>query len=98
METPAAAAASKTRRLPWTLTALEHGASREGWISQARWTTASAPANSSSSGARVMSAATNVVLGACQSVWRRARPTISVTAGSAASAETTLVPTLPVAP
>src|SRR5829696_663811 len=96
--TSAAAAASNTRRVPSTLTASSCAASRDGWISQARWMTASAPRNSSASGASTTSAATQRVRGTCSCGSRRAIPTISVTRASEASTLTTLVPTLPVAP
>src|SRR4051794_24752949 len=96
--TPAATAASNTRWEPCTFVASSVCRSREGWISHARCTTASAPAKCSSSGEEVMSAAIQRVRGLRQSGARRAIPTISVTRSSRPSAVTTLVPTLPVAP
>ena len=60
--------------------------------------TASAPSNVADRSSRSTSAHTQRVFGTRQAVGRRAIPTISSTAGSAASACTTLVPTLPVAP
>src|SRR5690606_26105565 len=71
-----------------------------GWKAHARWTTASAPANASPSGARSEDRSTAVhrVFGGDQSGIRRASPTTDATSGSAARARTTAVPTLPVAP
>jgi len=60
--------------------------------------TASAPAKIGSSGVTATSAWTQRVRGLSRRGRRRARPTISSTRGSAASARTTEVPTLPVAP
>ena len=84
-------------REPWTLTASSARSSRDGWISQARWTTASAsrkwPLEQS-----VATSASPSASSAGPPGRRRARPTISVTRGSAASAASTLVPAFPVAP
>ena len=94
----AAAAAWNTRRLPSTFTRQVACRSRPGWISQARCTTASAPANTCSRGARATSAALHSTLGKRMPGMRRATPTTLSTAGSSASALSTLVPTLPLAP
>ena len=95
---PACAAASNTRFEPTTLTRSSSRSSREGWITQARCTTASAPAKCGSSGSEATSARTQRVRGLCQSGSRRAMPTISSTRSSAARARSSAVPTLPVAP
>ena len=60
---PAATAASNTRRVPVTFVRASAASSRDGWISQARWMTASAPSNSGSSGSAATSAATWRVFG-----------------------------------
>src|SRR3954471_2852930 len=72
--------------------------SREGWMSQARCTTASAPARCGRRSACAMSACSQVTFGSCSDGRRRAMPTTSVTRSSRASARRTDVPTLPVAP
>ena len=73
---PAAATASKTRRLPSTLIRSSVRASREGWIAQARWMTASAPLKIASRSALRMFASSQLVFGGVQVGSRRARPTI----------------------
>src|SRR4051812_41824053 len=96
--TPALPAALNTRALPSTFVARVTSSLREGWISQARWTTASAPENRGSRAPRVMSAAAQSVLAKLIDGSRRATPSTESTAGSCASACSTLVPTFPVAP
>ena len=70
--TPALAAASKTRRLPSTFTACSCSSSREGWMSHARCTTASAPRKIGSRSSRAMSAVTNRTRGSSMPAGRRA--------------------------
>src|SRR4051794_11123670 len=96
--TAAAAAVSNTRRLPSTLVARVTDSSREGWINQARCTTASAPRNVGLRSAFAMSAWTQRVFGSVSFGARRLMPTISSTAGSATSARSRAVPTFPLAP
>ena len=72
--------------------------SRPGWISQARWITASAPRNSGTRSALETSACAQSVFGSSRPGGRRAMPRIESTAGSRASERRTLVPTLPDAP
>ena len=70
-----------------------------GWNAHVRSTTASAPRKCCATCGDRTSAASNRVFAGCHDDGvRRATPTISVIAGSAASASTTLVPTFPVAP
>src|SRR3954453_1844357 len=96
--TPAAATASNTRVDPWTFVSQSLSRSRPGWISHARWTTASAPRKCGTRSSRTTSAAVHSTFGTRSSGSRRATPSTDSTAGSAASARTRLVPTLPVAP
>src|SRR5690606_18535064 len=97
--TPAAAAAANTRALPTAFTCQVSSGSWLGWKSQARWTTASAPASTGSSASVATSAATNRPgAGRSTAGCRRATATTSVTSGRRVSSSTTLVPTLPVAP
>ncbi len=98
--TSARATASNTRMLPSTLLRQVVAGSCVGWNAQARWTTASAPANSwtRSNRSEARSTADHSVFGGDQSGIRRARPRTEPTSGSSARARTTLVPTLPVAP
>src|SRR3954470_24679959 len=72
--------------------------SREGWMSQARWTTASAPARCERRSARATSASSQVTLPSRSAGRRRAMPTTSRIRSSASSARSTAIPTLPVAP
>src|SRR5947199_1794236 len=67
-------------------------------MSQARWMTTSAPRNRPTRSSCSMSAWAHSVRGADHCGSRRATPSIDATLGSSASAATTLVPTLPVAP
>src|SRR5215207_6225183 len=97
-ETPASAAASNTRWLPSTLTAWVVRSSREGWISHDSEITASAPAKCGRRSSRVTSATAKSAFGKARWGRRRASPTTRSTAGSSASAASTLVPTFPVAP
>ena len=94
----ASTAARKTRSLPATLTWCVIDSVRPGWISHARWTTASAPRSSGTRSEAAMSAAWKVVRANARSGARRATATISSTLGSASSDSSTLVPTFPVAP
>src|SRR4051812_37534483 len=94
----AAAAARKTRTEPSTLTPRVAVRSREGWMSHARCTTASAPRKTSVRSAVATSAASQEVLGGANDGRRRAIPRISCTSGSAASARRSAQPWLPVAP
>src|SRR4051794_33703266 len=96
--TLAAAAARKTRTEPSTLTPRVAVRSREGWMSHARCTTASAPRKTSVRSAVATSAASQEVLGGANDGRRRAIPRISCTSGSAASARRSAQPWLPVAP
>src|SRR3954470_6920576 len=96
--TPALPAALNTRALPSTFVARVTSSFRDGWMSHARCTTASAPANSGSSASRVMSAAAQSVFGKLIDGSRRATPSTESTEASEASACSTLVPTFPVAP
>src|SRR5947209_11595423 len=67
-------------------------------MSHARWMTTSAPRNRPTRSSCSMSAWAHSVRGADHCGSRRATPRIDATLGSSASAATTLVPTLPVAP
>ena len=96
--TPACATARKTLRLPSTLVARVTDSSRDGWISQARCTTASAPSKWRVRSSRDTSAVTHVVFGNSVAGRRRAIPMIDSTAGSPARLCNRLVPTLPEAP
>ncbi len=94
--------AENTRRLPSRLVARITPSSRDGWISQARCTTASA-SSKKSIGSRVMSAANHVTFADQRSASvgagiRRLTPSTDVTPAQASSARTNAVPTLPVAP
>ena len=90
--------ASKTRRLPSTLIRSSVTASREGWIAQARWMTASAPSKIAPRSAVRTLASTQLVFGGAQVGSRRASPTISSISWLSLRAWTVLVPTFPVAP
>jgi hypothetical protein len=96
--TPAAAAAANTRALPSTLTERTNAWSRAGWISHARWTTASAPWKCGRSGELATSSERHSVFGKLAFGTRRQRPSTDSTAGSEASERNRLVPTLPLAP
>src|SRR5215213_9699328 len=96
--TPAAAVAANTRALPSTFTERTRRWSRAGWISQARWTTASAPWKCGRSGELATSAARHSSLGKLALGTRRHNPSTDSTAGSSASERSRLVPTLPLAP
>ncbi len=98
--TSARVTASNTRMLPSTLLRQVVAGSCVGWNAQARWITASAPANSRtrSNRSEATSTAAHSVFGGDQSGIRRASPRTEPTSGSSARARTTLVPTFPVAP
>src|SRR5436190_16819822 len=96
--TPASATAWKTRSEPLTLIRQRRLRSREGWIAQARWTTASAPRKCGASSSTATSAVAHSTFGTCKAGSRRARPRTESTSESRASAPTRLVPTFPVAP
>src|SRR5436190_10000908 len=96
--TPALAAESNTRLLPSTFTRHVVASSREGWISQARWTTTSAPSNREARSASTTSARRQLVFSKRISGTRRATPRTSVTCSSSANRASRLVPTLPLAP
>jgi len=102
---PAAAAASKTRIAPTTLTSQVCTGSCDGWNCHARCTTTSTPSNSGTRSSRAMSASTNVVRAGAHAGRpfvgtgeRRAIARTAETAGSTTSASTTEVPRFPVAP
>src|SRR3954465_13047769 len=80
------------------LTCRSRARSRPGWISHARWTTASAPRKSGTRSDAAMSARANSTLGTARRGARRASPSTDSTRSSPASAPSRLVPTLPVAP
>lgn len=98
--TPAAAAARNTRWLPTTFVRQRAASSWDGWMAQARWTTASASAKWRLRSSSATSAVANVVLGGRQAAAgrRRATPTTAVISGAAAKASTEARPTFPVAP
>jgi hypothetical protein len=73
-------------------------ASRDGWIAQARWMTASAPSKIAAKSALRTFASTQLVFGGFHAGSRRAKPTISSICELSLKAWTVLVPTLPVAP
>ena len=96
--TPAAATASNTRSLPKTFTEASVSGRCDGWMSQARWITASAPRNAVTRSWRRTSAPSHSTFGRASAGAWRAMPSTSSTRSSAASAATTELPTLPVAP
>jgi uncharacterized membrane protein (GlpM family) len=71
---------------------------RPGWISHAKWTTASAPRTIGTKSELVMLAVAKVVRGYERCAGRRATATTSSTAASSLSASSRLVPTFPVPP
>src|SRR5687768_4221987 len=94
----ASATARKRRWLPQTFVRRSAAASRDGWIAQARWTTASAPRSSERRSSSLMSASAHSVLGNSTAGRLLETPSTDSTVASSASAVRRLVPTLPLAP
>src|SRR4029079_15175371 len=83
---------------PSTLMCRSREGSRAGWISQARWTTASAPRKSRTRSECATSAVAHSVFGKSSCGRRRETPTTDSIAESPATAWRRLVPTFPLAP
>src|SRR5829696_3458115 len=95
---PASFAALATRVLPSTFTIHCLVRSREGWITQASNTTASAPRKCGTRSSSTTSAVAHSTLGTVIPGNRRASPRTDSTLSSFSSDRSTLVPMLPVAP